>query len=262
MIRAMRTASTGMQAQQRQVETIANNIANVNTTGFKKNRLAFRSLLYQTYKKPGASVSKSQVDPTGLQVGTGTEVSSSVKSFVQGDLVPTSGKYDVAIKGEGFFGIKGPTGETLYTRDGALRIDADGVLVTPDGYKLSQEITIPPDALSVTIGADGTVTTTSAASPGGTAAGQLKLFRFANPAGLDARGDNFYAETPSSGTPTEQTPGDSGTGTLKHGYLERANVQVVDELIELIQAQRNYELNSRTIKVGDEMMQQVNQMVR
>jgi flagellar basal-body rod protein FlgG len=258
----MRTAATGMQAQQRQVETIANNIANVNTTGFKKNRLAFRSLLYQTYKKPGANVTKTQIDPTGLQVGTGTEVSSSVKSFSQGDLEPTSGKYDVAIKGEGFFGVKGPTGEVLYTRDGALRIDADGVLVTPDGFKLSQEIKIPADALSVTIGSDGTVTTTTSASPAGTSAGQIKLYRFTNPAGLEARGDNFYIETASSGKPTEQTPGETGTGTLKHGFLERANVQVVDELIELIQAQRNYELNSRTIKVGDEMMQQVNQMIR
>ena len=262
MIRALRTASTGMQAQQRQVETIANNIANVNTTGFKKNRLAFRSLLYQTYRKPGANLAKNQIDPTGLQVGTGTEVSSSVKSFVQGDLVPTSGQFDVAIKGEGFFGVDAPNGETLYTRDGALRIDSEGTLVTPDGFKLSQQITIPQDALSVSIGSDGTVTYTTASSPQGSAAGQLKLFRFTNPAGLDARGDNYYAETPSSGTATEQTPGDAGSGVIKHGYLERSNVQVVDELIELIQAQRNYELNSRTIKVGDEMMQQVNQMIR
>lgn len=261
MIRALRTASTGMQAQQRQVETIANNIANVNTTGFKKNRLAFRSLLYQTYKAPGANVSKDQVDPTGLQVGTGAEVSSSTKSFMQGDLVPTGGVFDIAIKGEGFLSVDGPAGETLYTRDGALRKDAEGLLVTADGYRLTSQITIPPDALTVTIGNDGTVSYATAGSTNNTA-GQITLTRFANPAGLEARGDNFYAETASSGTPTEANPGDTGTGTIKHGYLERSNVQVVDELIELIQAQRNYELNSRTIKVGDEMMQQVNQMVR
>ena len=262
MIRALRTASTGMQAQQRQVETIANNIANVNTTGFKKNRLAFHSLLYQTYKAPGSNVAKDQIDPTGLQVGTGAEVSSSTKSFQQGDLVPTGGAFDIAIKGEGFLAINGPSGETLYTRDGALRKDAEGRLVTADGYRLASEITIPPDALAVVIGNDGTVTYATAQSPTGSTAGQITLTRFANPAGLDARGDNFYAETASSGTPTEATPGDTGTGTIKHGYLERSNVQVVDELIELIQAQRNYELNSRTIKVGDEMMQQVNQMIR
>lgn len=261
MIRALRTASTGMQAQQRQVETIANNIANVNTTGFKKNRLAFRSLLYQTYKAPGSNVTKDQIDPTGLQVGTGAEVSSSTKAFMQGDLVPTGGAFDIAIKGEGFLSVEVPAGETLYTRDGALRKDAEGMLVTADGYRLSDQITVPEDALSVVIGSDGTVSYATANSPSNIA-GQITLTRFANPAGLDARGDNFYSETASSGSPTEESAGANGTGTIKHGYLERSNVQVVDELIELIQAQRNYELNSRTIKVGDEMMQQVNQMVR
>jgi len=260
MIRALRTASTGMQAQQRQVETIANNIANVNTTGFKKNRLAFRSLLYQTYRKPGAAVSKEGIDPTGLQVGTGAEVSSSIKNHRQGDLVPTSGKFDVAIKGEGFFQVAMPNGQVAYTRDGAFRIDGEGNLVTPEGYPVGPSgITIPDGTEQVTIGIDGIVTITTAQSPQGVEAGNLVLMRFANPAGLEAIGDNYYRETASSGTATQVTPGES---ELRHGYLERSNVQVVDELIELIQAQRNYELNSRTIKVGDEMMQQVNQMIR
>ncbi len=262
MIRALRTASTGMQAQQRQVETIANNIANVNTTGFKKNHLAFRSLLYQTYRQPGANVTKDQVDPTGMQVGTGTEVSSSIKSHAQGDLVPTTGTYDIAINGEGFLKVTMPSGEDFYTRDGALQVDADGSLVTADGFKLADSITIPAEANQVSIGQDGTVTYTTAGNPGGQTAGTISLTRFANPAGLEAKGDNFYAETASSGTPIAGIPGEGGTGTIRHGFLERSNVAVVDELIELIQAQRNYELNSRTISVGDEMMQQVNQMIR
>ncbi|MDF1800988.1 MAG: flagellar basal-body rod protein FlgG [Planctomycetota bacterium] len=260
MIRALRTASTGMQAQQRQVETIANNIANVNTTGFKKNRLAFRSLLYQTYRRPGASVSKETVDPTGLQVGTGAEVSSSVKNHMQGDLVPTGGKYDVAIKGDGFFQVTLPSGEFGYTRDGAFRIDANGTLVTPNGYPVdSGGISFGDDVKNVTIGTDGTVTYTTGADNGGVSAGTVTLTRFPNPAGLEAIGDNYFIETASSGAAAQVNPGES---ELRHGYLERSNVQVVDELIELIQAQRNYELNSRTIKVGDEMMQQVNQMIR
>ncbi len=260
MIRALRTASTGMQAQQRQVETIANNIANVNTTGFKKNRLAFRSLLYQTYRKPGAAVSKEGIDPTGLQVGTGAEVSSSVKNHQQGDLVPTGNQLDVAIKGDGFFQVTLPSGEFGFTRDGSFRKDADGTLVTPEGYAVGpSEIKIPDDATHVTIGIDGTVTVMTPSVPQGQNAGQLTLTRFANPAGLEALGDNFYRETASSGTPVQIDPAQT---ELRQSYLERSNVQVVDELIELIQAQRNYELNSRTIKVGDEMMQQVNQMVR
>ena len=260
MIRALRTASTGMQAQQRQVETIANNIANVNTTGFKKNRLAFRSLLYQTYRKPGAAVSKEGVDPTGLQVGTGAEVSSSVKNHMQGDLVPTGSQYDVAIKGDGFFQVTLPNGESAYTRDGSFRINAEGTLVTAEGYAVGPSaISIPPNMKSITIGIDGTVTITTNQDSIGSSAGELTLTRFANPAGLEAIGDNYYVETASSGTPTQV---DQAETELRQSYLERSNVQVVDELIELIQAQRNYELNSRTIKVGYEMMQQVNQMIR
>jgi flagellar basal-body rod protein FlgG len=249
-----------MQAQQRQVETIANNIANVNTTGFKKNRLSFRSLLYQNYRKPGANVTKDNLDPSGMQIGTGAQIASSVKNHQQGDIVPTSGELDVAISGAGFFAVDSPSGETFYTRDGALHRDAEGAIVTADGFPMSDGITIPDGAQDISIGIDGTVSYKANGTIA--SAGQLTLHRFTNPAGLEAIGDNYYIETPSSGTAASVTPATAGAGTLKHKFLEQANVAVVDELIELIQAQRNYELNSRTIKVGDEMMQQVNQMIR
>ncbi|MDG1499242.1 MAG: flagellar basal-body rod protein FlgG [Planctomycetota bacterium] len=260
MIRALRTASTGMQAQQRQVETIANNIANVNTTGFKKNRLSFRSLLYQNYTKPGANVTKETLDPSGMQIGTGTRVASSVKNHEQGDLVPTSSPLDVAIAGDGFFAVDAPDGQTYYTRDGALHKSASGDLVTADGFKMSDGITIPAEAEGISIGLDGTFSWSVNGTPA--TGGQLTLHRFSNPAGLEAVGDNYFTETPSSGAAASASPGIGGAGTIRHKFLERGNVAVVDELIELIQAQRNYELNSRTIKVGDEMMQQVNQMIR
>jgi flagellar basal-body rod protein FlgG len=249
-----------MQAQQRQVETIANNIANVNTTGFKKNRLSFRSLLYQNYRKPGANVTKDNLDPSGMQIGTGAQIASSVKNHQQGDIIPTGGDLDVAINGEGFFAVDSPSGETYYTRDGALHKDATGTIVTADGFPISGGLKIPDGAQQISIGIDGNISY----KVNGTQAtgGQLTLHRFTNPAGLEAIGDNYYIETPSSGTASQVTPGEAGGALIKHKFLEQANVAVVDELIELIQAQRNYELNSRTIKVGDEMMQQVNQMIR
>jgi flagellar basal-body rod protein FlgG len=250
-----------MQAQQRQVETIANNIANVNTTGFKKNRLSFRSLLYQNYRKPGANVTKDNLDPSGMQIGTGAQIASSVKNHQQGDISQTSGDLDIAINGEGFLKINSPNGDDYFTRDGALHKDAEGNVVTADGFTLSDNLNIPDGAQDITIGIDGIVNYTST---GGTVAsgGQITLYRFTNPAGLEAIGDNYYMGTPSSGEAAAVAPGSDGAGTIKHKFLEHSNVAVVDELIELIQAQRNYELNSRTIKVGDEMMQQVNQMVR
>jgi flagellar basal-body rod protein FlgG len=250
-----------MQAQQRQVETIANNIANVNTTGFKSNRLSFRALLYQNYRKPGANVTKDNLDPSGMQIGTGTQIASSVKNHRQGDLIPTTGDFDVAINGDGFFAVDSPDGKEIFTRDGAFHKDSEGNLVTADGFKLADRIKVDNGATNITIGIDGIVsfTGTDGTTKNG---GTLKLHRFTNPAGLEAVGDNYYIATPSSGEPTEITPGSAGAATIKHKFLERSNVAVVDELIELIQAQRNYELNSRTIKVGDEMMQQVNQMIR
>lgn len=262
MNRAMRTAASGMLAQQMQVDAIANNIANVNTTAFKKDRLALRALFYSTLREPGAPTAGNNMVPTGLQIGSGAEVSSSLKIFAQGDLEPTSSPLDVAISGEGFFKINFGNGEFRYTRDGSFRRDGNGDVVTVDGYKLEPSINIPPDSIELIIGQDGTVLVTKSGQAAPQTIGQIRTTRFPNPSGLKAQGDNFFSETASSGSPTEQTPGETGSGVLRQKFRERSNVLVVDELIELIQAQRNYEVNSRTIRVSDEMLQQVSNLVR
>lgn len=261
MIRAMRTAASGMMAQQTQVDTIANNIANVNTTGFKSNRVNFRSLLYTTLREPGAATTADQMTPTGLQIGSGAEISSSIKQFQQGEFELTGNTLDLAIQGEGFFKIDMGNGEFRYTRDGSFRQDATGALVTVDGFKLDPNITIPSDATSITIGQDGTMQATSAGSDTPTTIGTVNIVRFPNPAGLRAEGSNFFRITASSGAETAATPGQQGAGFLRQGFLERSNVSVVNELISLIQAQRNYEVNSRTIRVSDEMLQQVSNLI-
>ena len=261
MFRAMRSAASGMQSQQSHVDTIANNIANVNTSGFKGNRLNFRSLLYATLREPGASTTANQINPTGLQIGSGTEVSSSIKLHIQGDLELTTNELDLGIQGDGFFRINMGNGETRYMRDGAFRKDANGDLVTVDGFKLEPAINIPPDALGVTIGQDGTVQVRIAGSDSLQTKGQILLTRFANPAGLRAEGQNLFRVTDSSGAGVQQAPASQGAGFIRQGFLERSNVSVVDELINLIQAQRNYEVNSRTIQVADEMLQQVSNLV-
>jgi flagellar basal-body rod protein FlgG len=262
MLRSLMTAASGMKAQQMQVDTIANNIANVNTDGFKKSRLSFRSLLYETIREPGAPTSSNQNDVTGLQVGSGTEVSGSSKIFGQGELQSGGGPLDIAIRGEGFFRVTLPNGELRYTRAGGFRKDATGQIVTPEGYQLDGAPTIPQDATAVIIGTDGVISTMSGTDQLPTELGTLTLTRFANPSGLKAQGGNYYSETLSSGTPRQATVDENGTGTLEQGFLERSNVQTVDELVALIIAQRNYEVNSRAIKVSDEMLQQVNQLIR
>jgi flagellar basal-body rod protein FlgG len=262
MIRAMMTAASGMKAQQTQVDTIANNIANANTSGFKKSELSFRALLYQTYREPGAQTAANQRNPIGLQVGSGTEVAGSAKIFGQGVLEATSGKFDLAVQGEGFFRVRLPSNELRYTRDGSFHLDGQGTLVTPEGYIVDGAPTIPPETIAVSIGDDGSVTTQTSESGTLTQVGTLQLHRFPNPAGLKANGGNFYSETPASGAASQAQPGLSGTGVIKQGYRERSNVEVVDELVALILAQRNYEVNSRAIRASDEMLQQVNQMLR
>ncbi len=259
MSRAMRTAASGMLAQQMQVDTIANNIANVNTSGFKRNRVSFRSLLYTTLREPGSSTSATQMNPTGLQLGSGSEVSSSVKLYLQGDPEPTGNPYDMFINGNGFFKVATGDGTFKYTRDGSFRRDGNGDIVTVDGLRLEPGINVPDNIKDVVVGNDGLVQ----GRVGDTiqTIGQLRLSRFPNPNGLRAEGENFYRETPSSGVPVEQTPGEGGAGLIRQQFLERSNVAIVDELIALIQAQRNYEVNSRTISVSDEMMQQVSQLI-
>jgi flagellar basal-body rod protein FlgG len=262
MIRALMTAASGMKVQQMQVDTIANNIANVNTTGFKKNELSFREMLYETVRNPGAPTAASQMTPTGLQIGSGAEIAGSVKTFQQGELQPTGNKLDMAINGSGFLRVRIGNGEYRYTRDGGFRKDGSNTLVTSEGYPLDPPVQIPPDAVEVIIGEDGTVNVMKSDSGLPEAVTNISMFRFANPSGLKAQGGNLFSESASSGQATQATPGSDGAGTIKQGYLERANVQVVDELVGLILAQRNYEINSRAIKVSDEMLQQVNNMVR
>ena len=262
MIRSLMTAASGMKAQQKQVDSLANNIANVNTTGFKRSELSFRSLLYQTLREPGAPVAATQMSPTGLQIGSGVEVAGSYKDFRQGELVGTGGQLDLAIQGEGFFRVRLPNGEFRYSRDGNFHIDGNGALVTSEGYFLEGAPAIPSDTVAVIVAEDGTIAAQSSDDQPPAVLGTLNLFRMPNPAGLKAHGGNLYSETESSGAPQEQPPGVSGTGTIRQGYLERSNVAVVDELVSLILAQRNYEVNSRAVRVSDEMLQETNQMLR
>ena len=262
MTRALLAAASGMKAQQLKVDTIANNIANASTPGFKKSELSFRSLLYQTFREPGSPTGAGRMNPTGLQFGSGSEVSDSFKIHSQGILEATGGTYDLAIEGEGFFGVTLPSGEVRYTRDGAFRIDANGTIATPGGLPLQGAPAIPANAVQVQISPDGTISYIDSAGGQPQQIGLLTLVRFANPAGLKAQGGNLYSETPASGAAQQQPPGVTGTGLIRQGSRERSNIEVVDELVSLILAQRNYEVNSRAIRVSDEMLQEINQLAR
>lgn len=262
MNRALLTAASGMKAQQLQVDTIANNIANANTAGFKKSELSFRALFYQTYREPGAATSANQRSPIGLQVGSGTEIAGSAKIFAQGELEPSAGTYSLALVGEGFFAVRMPSGELRYTRDGSFQLSGDGTIVTAEGFALDGAPTIPQDVVSVTIGDDGTVEYQNSTSSAPQNIGRIPVWRFPNSSGLRAQGSNMFSETPTSGAPTAGEPGTNGTAIIRQNQRERSNVQVVDELVGLIVAQRSYEVNSRAIRASDEMLQQVNQMLR
>jgi flagellar basal-body rod protein FlgG len=262
MLRALMTAASGMKAQQMQVDTIANNIANVNTHGFKQSRLSFRSLLYETMREPGAPSASNAIDASGLQIGTGTEVAGSMKVFKQGDLEQTGGPLDLAIQGEGFFAVQLPNGELRYTRSGSFRRDETGQIMTSEGYRLANAPAIPADSVLVVVAEDGTIASTNREDEIPGQLGQIQITRFANPAGLKAQGGNYFSPTASSGQPQQTTATQNGAGSIHQGYLERSNVATVDELVALIVAQRNYEVNSRAIRVSDEMLQQVNQLVR
>jgi flagellar basal-body rod protein FlgG len=262
MLRALMTAASGMKVQQLQVDTVANNIANANTSGFKKNELAFREMFYETIREPGAPTAASQMAPTGLQIGSGAEVASSMKEFRQGELQPTGNPLDLSINGTGFFRVKLSNGDFRYTRDGSFRRDAAGSIVTSEGYQLDPAVSIPDDATEIIVAENGDVSVTRGASGLPQQIGNLSIQRFANPSGLKAQGGNLFSESASSGAPQQVQPGNEGAGTIRQGYVERSNVQVVDELVALILAQRNYEINSRAIRVSDEMLQQVNNMIR
>jgi flagellar basal-body rod protein FlgG len=256
MIRALSTAATGMEAQQTRLDVTANNIANTSTAGFKKSRAEFSDLMYQTQRAPGAATGAGTQAPTGLQIGMGVRTVATHRMHAQGALRQTGNPLDVAIEGRGFYAINLPSGEVAYTRDGAFKLDAEGQIVTAEGYSLAGDISIPPDAQTVTIGADGTVSVTIPGESAAVEAGQIELTAFANESGLESMGRNLYRETTASGAPVTGAPGENGTGTLAQGTLEMSNVNVVEEMIDLISGQRAYEVNSRVIKAADEMLAQ------
>lgn len=260
MLRAFSTAATGMTGQQMMVDVIANNLANVNTSGFKRSQVNFQDLLYVTMQEPGTEIASGINSPTGMEIGSGVRAASTIKVFTAGELQNTGNALDIAIAGEGFLQVTMPNGDLRYTRDGSLLINGNGQLVTSTGYVLQPPITIPADS-TVSIEKDGGVNVTDASGTQ-SVVGTIQLARFPNASGLSSEGDNLFAETEASGTPTTGTAGDNGFGTIQAGFLEKSNVQMVTELVNLITAQRAYEINSRAIKAGDEMLQTANNIVR
>jgi flagellar basal-body rod protein FlgG len=260
MIRSLWVARTGLDAQQTQLDVIANNLANVSTNGFKRGRAVFEDLLYQTMRQPGAQTSQQTQVPTGLQLGTGAKVVSTARIFTQGNLQKTDGALDIAVNGNGFFQIQLPDGTTAYTRDGSFQRDNQGQVVTTDGYPLQPNITIPADALSVSVSQDGIVTVTQPGTAAVTEIGAIQLATFVNPSGLLSVGQNLFLETAASGAPTPNAPGANGAGGLNQGYVETSNVNVAEELVTMIQTQRAYELNSKVISTSDAMLGRLAQL--
>lgn len=260
MMRSLWISKTGMEAQQTQLDTISNNLANVSTNGYKKAHAVFEDLMYQNLRQAGANSTEQTTVPTGLQVGLGTRAVATSRSFSQGNLQQSANNLDVAVLGNGFFEIQMPDGTTGYTRDGSFQVSSTGQLVTNNGYPVQPGITIPAAAQSVTIGSDGTVSVTLAGQSAAQTVGQLQIANFVNPAGLDPKGQNIFAETAASGTAQSGTPGQSGLGTLRQGFVETSNVNVVEELVAMIQTQRAYELNSKAIQTSDQMLQKLGQL--
>ncbi|QCP47795.1 flagellar basal-body rod protein FlgG [Trinickia violacea] len=260
MNRSLYIAATGMNAQQSQMDVISNNLANVSTNGFKGSRAVFEDLMYQTLRQPGANSTQQTELPSGSQVGTGVQQVATERLFTQGNLQQTGNSKDVAINGNGFFQVQMPDGTISYTRDGSFQTNSQGQLVTSSGYQVIPAITIPVNATSLTIGSDGVVTITTPGSTNNQTVGTLQLATFINPAGLESKGENLYSETASSGTPNVAAPGSNGSGTLNQGYVEASNVNVVQELVNMIQTQRAYEINSKAVTTSDQMLQTLSQM--
>ena len=259
MIRAMHTAASGMIAQQNNVDVISNNLANVNTTGFRKSRAEFEDLIYQTYRTAGGTVGDNQRLPTGIQIGEGVRTVSTTQTHMQGSLLQTGNKLDAAIEGSGFFQVTLPGGQIAYTRSGNFKEDAEGRLVTVDGYLVEPAISIPTNATSVTISATGSISVTLPDQTSSQEIGQLTLANFVNPSGLTPIGRTMFVPTDASGQAMVTMPGQEGVGTLQQGFLEASNVEVVNEMIDLIAAQRAYEVNQRVITTSDEMLRVVTQ---
>ena len=260
MIRSLWIARTGLDAQQTQLDVISNNLANVSTNGFKRSRAVFEDLLYQNLRQPGAQSTQQTTIPSGLQIGTGVRPIATERIHTQGNLTQTGNALDVAIQGEGFFQILTPDGTTAYTRDGAFQKDANGQIVTSSGYPLQPAITIPANALSVTIGKDGVVSVTLPGQTAPSQIGNIQIAGFVNPGGLQSVGENLYLETASSGTPTPNTPGTNGSGLVVQNYVEASNVNVAQELVMMIQTQRAYELNSKVVSTSDQMLARLTQL--
>lgn len=257
MIRSLWIAKTGLDAQQTQLDVIANNLANVSTNGYKRARAVFEDLLYQTLRQPGAQSSQQTTIPSGLQLGTGVRPIATERVFTQGNLTQTSNALDVAVNGPGFFQIQMPDGTLAYTRDGSFQKDSTGQLVTSSGYALAPTVSIPQNATSVTIARDGVVTVTQPGTTTATQIGTIQISAFVNTGGLQSVGENLFIETASSGAPTPNTPGTNGTGLLQQGYVETSNVNVAEELVNMIQTQRAYEMNTRVITTSDQMLQKL-----
>ncbi len=262
MLRSLWTAASGMQAQTLNIDVLSNNLANVNTTGFKRGRADFQDLLYETLRLAGSASSGDTDVPTGIQLGHGTRAAAIQKIFMQGEYKQTKNELDMAIEGEGFFQITMPDGVTAYTRAGSFKLNREGRIVTSDGYLLEPEISLPSDTMQIAIGADGTVSIQQAGQNQVTEVGTIELGRFINPAGLNSIGKNLYLPTSASGDAITGAAGEEGLGTIAQGFLEMSNVSVVEEMVNLITAQRAYEANSKSIQAADEMLQLANNIKR
>jgi len=262
MISALWTASTGMKAQQTNIDVTANNLANVNSSGFKKSRVGFEDLMYQVINQPGSPDTQGSQIPVGIEKGHGTKISSTQKIFTTGNLQNTDNPLDLVIEGDGFLQVVRPDGSVAYTRDGSLKQDSQGRLVTSEGYPVLPQIRIPQDTTDITITSDGTVNVQLAGSSQPQQVGQITLARFSNPSGLNSLGRNLFEDTVASGPAMEGTPGSQGFGTIAQGFLEKSNVEVVEEMVNMIGAQRAYEVNSKTIQAADEMLATANQLRR
>ncbi|AHN27176.1 flagellar basal-body rod protein FlgG [Gilliamella apicola] len=260
MIKSLWIAKTGLTAQQMNMDIISNNLANVSTSGFKRQRAVFEDLLYQTVRQPGAQSSEQTTLPSGLQIGTGVRPVATERIHSQGNLEATDNSSDVAINGQGFFQVLLPDGTQAYTRSGAFQVNQNGQLVTAAGYEIQPTINIPSNAIKMTVARDGVVNVTLANQSTQVQVGQLTLHTFINDTGLESMGENLYLETESSGAPTENTPGLNGAGLLYQGYTETSNVNVAEELVNMIQVQRAYEINSKAISASDQMLQRLNQL--
>ncbi|HRO68070.1 MAG TPA: flagellar basal-body rod protein FlgG [Pseudobdellovibrionaceae bacterium] len=260
MLKSLNTAATGMAAQQTNMDTIANNIANVNTNGFKKSRAEFEDLMYHTVREPGSATGFNSYSPNGVQTGLGVKTAAVQRDFADGSMVMTKQPLDLQIEGSGFFQVMTPDGQVAYTRDGAFKKDAQGRVVDKNGNFLQPEITIPPTASGIQVSPAGEVTIISGPNDPGTVVGQIDVVTFVNPAGLRAMGKNLFNQSPSSGQPVAVRPGTNGTGYIAQGQLESSNVNIVDEMVNMITAQRAYETNSKVIQASDQMLQSINNL--